>query len=215
MSGLVKICGLASGEDTRAVAAMSPDAMGFLFWPRSPRAVTAEQVAAWTADVPSGILKVGVFVNQPREELLRVAETAGLDVLQLHGEEDAALIRSLDRPVWKALHLDRLPEDWEELPVEALLIDSGTVEMPGGSGVRVDTVRAAAFIAAHANRNVLLAGGLKAGTVSDAVRSIRPFGVDVSSGVERGPGRKDLAAAQAFIQNARTAFADLSGESSL
>jgi len=215
MNGLVKICGLASGEDVRAVGAMGPDCLGFIFWPRSPRAVTAEQVADWTRGLPGGVRKVGVFVDQPLDEVRESAERAGLDVIQLHGREDAAYLRALNRPVWKALHLDRLPAEPEALPAEAFLIDSGTVEMPGGSGVRVDTERAAAFVAAHAKRKVLLAGGLKAGTVADAVLAVRPRGVDVSSGVELAPGRKDLAAVREFIQNARAAFAQLSGRNDL
>lgn len=206
MSGWVKICGLASGADVTGTVEAGPDFLGFVFWPRSPRAVTAAQVADWTrGGLPGGMRKVGVFVDQPLDEVLGIIETAGLDVVQLHGQQDGALVKSLPRPCWKAVHLDR---PGGELPggLAALLVDSGTVAMPGGTGVRVDTERAAAFVRAQKCK-VLLAGGLKADTVADAIRRVRPAGVDVSSGVERAPGQKDLDAVRAFVSAARKAFA--------
>jgi len=203
MGVFVKICGLANEGDVRATHALAPDALGFVFWPRSPRAVTAEAVAAWTRGLPSGPLKVGVFVDQRVEEVRRMFETAGLDLVQLHGAEDAAYIEALDLPVWKAVHLDRgLPVP--RPPVRAILVDSGTVDQPGGSGRRVDTDRARAYVSASP-MPVLLAGGLKADTVAEAIRAVRPWGVDVSSGVERAPGAKDMDAVRAFILHARAA----------
>ncbi len=197
----VKICGLANERDVRDTHALAPDALGFVFWPRSPRAVTAEQVAAWTRDLPSGSLKVGVFVDQPPEEVRRAYAGAGLDIVQLHGAEDASYIEALGLPVWKAVHLDRgLPDP--RPPVRAVLVDSGTVDQPGGSGKRVDVARARDYVDASV-LPVLLAGGLKADTVAEAVRTVKPWGVDVSSGVERSPGVKDMAAVRAFILNAR------------
>ncbi len=208
-NGLIKICGLANEADVVATLEMKPDYVGFIFWPKSPRAVTPGQVRDWTKGrMPAGTKKVGVFVNASREELQQSAEIAGLDVLQLHGDESAEMINDLDCPVWKVLHLDRLPEGFDKLPVEALLIDSGTVEMPGGTGVRVDTDRAADFVK-QSNLPVLLAGGLKADSVADAISKVRPSGVDVASGVERAPGQKDLDAVRSFIQNARNAFLTL------
>ena len=203
MSPFVKICGLANEGDTRETHALAPDALGFVFWPRSPRAVTAEQVAAWTRDLPSGPLKVGVFVDQSRDEVRRIFDVAGLDLVQLHGAEDAEYILNLGLPVWKAIHLDRGQPD-PHAPVRAVLLDSGTVDMPGGSGKRVDVARARAYVLASP-LPVLLAGGLKADTVAEAVRTVKPWGVDVSSGVERSPGLKDMAAVRAFIPNARAA----------
>ncbi|MDF3128952.1 phosphoribosylanthranilate isomerase [Kiritimatiellaeota bacterium B1221] len=208
-NGLIKICGLANEGDVLETIAYQPDALGFIFYAKSPRAVTPQQVWDWTKDrVPAGMRKVGVFVDASVEEIQRSAEVAGLDVLQLHGGESAEVIRALELPVWKVLHLDRLPDGFETLPVEGLLIDSGTVEMPGGTGIRVDTDRAADFIS-QSKLPVLLAGGLKADTVADAILKVRPSGVDVASGVERAPGQKDLAAVRSFIQNARKAFLTL------
>ncbi len=203
MSLFVKLCGLCREEDVRAAVAAGPDAIGFVFWPGSARAVKAGQVAAWTKGV-AGPVRVGVFVDQPVDEVCAAVEAAGLDVVQLHGKEDAAYICALGLPrVWKALHLDRLPEDWADLPVEAFLLDSGTAEMPGGTGLRVETERAEIFVA-NSPRPVLLAGGLTPGNVAEAVGEVKPWGVDVSSGVERAKGVKDAEALRAFVENARS-----------
>jgi phosphoribosylanthranilate isomerase len=202
MKSFIKICGLATAADVAATAACAPDALGFIFWAKSPRAVTPAQVGEWTRDLPPGLRKVGVFVDALPEEIQRSAEVAGLDVIQLHGDQ---MFEDLGLPVWKVLHLDRLPSGFEKFPAEAYLIDSGTVDMPGGTGVRVDTERATAFVK-QSKLPVVLAGGLKAGTVGDAIREVRPSGVDVSSGVERCPGHKDLGAVRDFIHQARDAF---------
>lgn len=203
MNGLVKVCGLTQKSDVEHAVHAGADAFGFVFWPKSPRCVTAAHVA--DLPVPSDRLKVGVFVNQPPEFVQTVFKTAQLNVVQLHGDEDADYIRRLNLPAWKALHLDRLPPDWETLPVEALLIDSGTVDMPGGTGVCVDIQRARTFIG-ETRHNVLLAGGLKADTILQAIQTARPYGVDVSSGVEIEPGVKSHTAIDAFIREARKAF---------
>ncbi|MGA0333733.1 MAG: phosphoribosylanthranilate isomerase [Kiritimatiellia bacterium] len=209
MKDFIKICGLANRQDVEETLALAPDALGFIFYAKSPRAVTPEQVGEWTRDlVPPTMKKVGVFVDATVEEMHRAAGIAGLDILQLHGRENAETVSALELPVWKVLHLDRLPEGWEQLPVEALLIDSGTVEMPGGTGVSVNTGAAAEFIC-KSNLPVVLAGGLKAGTVGEVIREVRPCGVDVSSGVELAPGRKDMPSVAEFIRNAREAFSTL------
>jgi len=207
MNGFIKLCGFTREVDVNHAIQAGADALGFIFWPKSARGVTAEHVAGFK--VPEDRLKVGVFVNQPLDFVQSAFKTAGLNIVQLHGDEDADYIRALNLPVWKAVHLDRLPPDWETLPVEALLIDSGTVEMPGGTGVEVDVDRAAAFIAKTRNK-VLLAGGLKAGTVAGAIHAARPFGVDVSSGIETVPGIKSREAVSEFVRQARQAFQSLS-----
>jgi phosphoribosylanthranilate isomerase len=206
MHSLVKICGLANEHDVIQTLELGPDAVGFILWPNSPRGVTPKQVAAWTnGRMPEGVRKVGVFVDTPVEEMVCIASEIELDVLQLHGEYTAKDIEVMTLPVWRVLHADRLPPDWNEVPVEALLLDSGTVEMPGGTGIRVDTNRAKEIIR-QSKFPVLLAGGLKAGNVSSVIQHVVPAGVDVSSGVEAEPGRKDMAAVKAFLQNARSAF---------
>lgn len=212
MSGFIKLCGLTRPADVACAVEAGADALGFIFWPGSPRCVDAETVAGF--EVPAGCMKIGVFVNQPVEWVQSVVRTAKLDAVQLHGDEDAAYIRSLNLPVWKAVHLDRLPPDWESLPVERLLIDSGTVEMPGGTGKTVDLVRAEAFTA-KTRHKVLLAGGLKGDTVAHAIQSVKPCGVDVSSGIETAPGIKSPDGITLFVREARKAFLSLSPPSRL
>jgi phosphoribosylanthranilate isomerase len=202
MSVLVKICGLAREEDVISAIEAGADALGFNFWPKSPRAVSVEQVVAWSRRVPADVKKVGVFVNQSVEEIQRIFDAAGLDIAQLHGEETVDFIRRLGRPAWKAVHLDRCPNDIGDYPVEALLIDSGTLDMPGGTGKRVDVARAVEF--AHCSQHpVILAGGLRPENIAEAIRGIRPHGVDVSSGVETRPGVKDADAVRRFVDAAR------------
>jgi len=205
MSVFVKICGLANEADVQAVMAMDPDAMGFVFYSKSPRAVTAEQVAAWTENIPEGILKVGVTVDLSAKENLRIADEAGLDVLQLHGSEtDWSWCPPLVE-IWKVVHLDRGISAAVET-LDTLLIDSYTEAMPGGTGLTVDWEKARLFVESVKvlDQRVLLAGGLKAGNVGEAIAAVHPWGVDVSSGVESEPGRKNHAAVQAFIDAARS-----------
>lgn len=209
MKGFVKICGLANEQDIRETIQLEPDALGFNFWPESPRFVAPENVAKWTqGKVPAGMLKVGIFVNAGAEEIKRTAATADLDIIQLHGGESAGCAASLGLPVWKVLHLDRLPEAWDQFPAACFLIDSGTVEMPGGTGHRVNTEAATDFVQ-KSKLPVMLAGGLKAGTVGDAIRTVRPAGVDVASGVEQAPGKKNMQEVRNFIHDARGAFLTL------
>ena len=206
MKDLVKICGLARREDVAATLETEPDAMGFIFWPKSPRGVSAAEVRAWTGGrMRPPVRKVGVFVDSGVEEIEAVAREADLDVVQLHGPYSADQIRQITLPVWRVLHADRLPSDWNQVPVDALLLDSGTVEMPGGTGVRVDADRARDLIA-QSKFPVLLAGGLKADNVRGLIQKVQPAGVDVSSGVESKPGHKNMSAVRAFIRNARQAF---------
>jgi len=200
----VKVCGLSRAEDVEGVAALGPDALGFIFYPPSPRCVTPEAVSAWTRDLPAGIRKVGVFVDADPDELRRVRDVAGLDVLQLHGCETPARCAGLPGSVWKAVHLDRpggaLTEGYR---VDAFLVDGYSSRSPGGTGVQTDWARAADFAAA-CTVPVLLAGGLRPDNVEEALRRVRPWGVDVSSGVEVAPGVKSLEHVKAFIETCRS-----------
>jgi phosphoribosylanthranilate isomerase len=202
MSLFVKICGLRRPEDVEAVGALRPDAMGFIFHPRSPRYLPPERAAPVTALVPEGILKVGVFVDATPERVSEVRAAAGLDVVQLHGRERPADYAGRGLVLWKVVHLDRRDPDAEQGPVDALLIDRYTAEAPGGTGLTADWERARCFVNEHAAR-VLLAGGLTPGNVEEAVRKVSPWGVDVSSGVEAVPGRKDLDKVRTFIARCR------------
>ncbi len=199
----VKICGLCRGEDVEAAAALRPDALGFVFWLRSPRAARPEDVAAWTRGLPAGIERVGVFVDEPPDAVRRIADTAGLTIVQLHGRENPEACRASWPRVWKAFSLSRGAADaLAPYPVEAFVIDSGTAAMPGGTGRVADWGAAAEFVASSP-RPVLLAGGLSPENVAAAVDRVRPWGVDVSSGVESAPGRKDAARMGEFVKRCR------------
>lgn len=200
----VKICGLANADDVRAVAAMEPDAIGFIFYPKSPRAVTADKVKAWITGLPASLIKVGVFVDESADVVNRTLRLAGLDVAQLHGRETPAVCDAVDAVTWKAVNLRDFPEPDALKPyhVDAFLIDGYTGTMPGGTGTKVDWERAAVY--GHKLQSpMLLAGGLRADNVADAIRRVTPWGVDVSSGVEIEPGCKDLAKVRQFIAAAR------------
>lgn len=205
MSLFVKICGLANEADVRAAVEAKPDAIGFVFHPPSPRCVTPAEVRTWTQQLPSHLLKVGVFVNEPPERVAALAQAAGLDIAQLHGEESPAQAAQSWPRTWKTLKNDaRLDEEtvtpW---PVEAFLLDTPGGVLRGGTGVAGDWTRAAAFVQ-NAQLPVLLAGGLKVSTVAQAVRQVHPWGVDVSSGVEKSPGIKDAAAMKEFVELCRS-----------
>jgi len=203
MGTLVKICGIASEEDARQVAALRPDAMGFVFWKRSPRAVTPEQVAGWVPHLPPEILRVGVFVDEEAAFVMGCLENANLQVAQLHGNESPEYAAGLGATVWKVLHLDHpggVPA--EAYRVDAFLLDSYSAEAPGGTGCIPDWDKARAFIQS-CSTPVLLAGGLTPENVREAVERLQPWGVDVSSGVEARPGKKDIDRVRRFIERCR------------
>jgi phosphoribosylanthranilate isomerase len=198
---LVKICGITSAEDARAAVEAGADALGFVFWPESPRFVTPEAAAAIAATVPPFVTRVGVFVGGSRDELLRTAETAGLDVLQLHGEETAETLVALPRRALKVLRIgpgfradDVLPYARAGLGV---LVDTHRKEAPGGTGAAFDWT----LVQGLSDRVpfLVLAGGLRPDTVAQAIDIVRPHAVDVSSGVESSPGRKDEDKLRAFV----------------
>ena len=205
MGLFVKICGLASARDVERVAELAPDAMGFVFWPRSPRAVRASDVAEWVRGLPRTIMRVGVFVDASRRDIERIMRTARLDVVQLHGNEPWELCNALPFRVWKAVHLrdETSGFRWQEYRVDAFLVDSYSAGMPGGTGVKADWDHARRFVREVSPLPVILAGGLNPQNVASAVREVRPWGVDVSSGVESRPGRKDIRKVEEFLSICR------------
>lgn len=185
------------------MVAAGPDAVGFVLWPGSARYVPPEVLADWLKELPGALVKVGVFVDPSREDVLRGVES-GLDVVQLHGSETAGFCAGLPARIWKVVHVNRSsPMDPAAYSVEALLLDHyGGAQQPGGTGCCVDLEGARAFAAASAIP-VVLAGGLRPDNVRDAIRIVRPWGVDVSSGVESAPGVKDAGKVKAFIEACR------------
>ncbi len=205
MGLFVKICGLASEEDVQAVAALKPDALGFVFWDGSPRFVAPENVAKWTASIPAAIRKVGVFVDATPDYVAQTAASAGVDVVQLHGAENPELYRRGAATLWKALHLDRVDvSQVESYNVDAFLVDSYSAQSPGGTGKTCDWNLVRSFVETHATP-VILAGGLTPANVATAIAEAAPWGVDVSSGVETRPGVKDIDEVRAFIEICRSA----------
>jgi phosphoribosylanthranilate isomerase len=188
---LVKICGITRGADAEAAVACGAHALGFVFWPASPRAMDPATARAIVADLPPLVAAVGVFVNQPPDEVNEVADRVGLSAVQLHGDESIELAAQIRLPVIKAFPVDGTtrPEDGDQWPARVrLLIDVRDPARRGGTGRLVDWTRAAALAA---RRPVLLAGGLTPDNVAEAVARVRPLGIDVSSGVESAPGVKD------------------------
>lgn len=186
----VKICGITNVEDAKAAAARGADAVGFIFWPSSPRFVEPELARSIVAALPPSIAAVGVFVNQPSAHINDVAARVGLRAVQLHGDETASYTAEVSRPVIKAVALrsggapdvDRWPKNI------TLLLDVHDPIRRGGTGTTVDWSMAGE-LARH--RRVILAGGLNPENVVEAIMRVRPYGIDVSSGVESAPGRKD------------------------
>lgn len=203
MKMFVKICGLCTPEDVEAVAELQPDAIGFVFWRKSRRAVKAEDVADWTKGLPSSIQKVGVFVDSPLAEVALAIKRAKLDVVQLHGHEPPEICELMPVKVWKALSIERkLPDPPESYRVDAFVLDSYSAEIPGGTGVVGDWDRSREFVKAS-DTPVVLAGGLNPENIREAIRKVKPWGVDVSSGVELRPGKKDIEKVREFIRQCR------------
>lgn len=184
---IVKICGITRGEDAEAAVAAGASALGFIFWPGSPRFVDPFRAKAIARRVPAFVTMVGVFVNQPAEYINSVAALVGLGAIQLHGDEQPSALPALRRPVIKAMSGPALEQTGNWPAQVTLLVDAHDPVKRGGTGETADW-RAAAALAA--SRRVVLAGGLTPENVAGAVSAVRPFGIDVSSGVEIGPGIK-------------------------
>jgi phosphoribosylanthranilate isomerase len=200
---LVKICGITRVADAEAAIACGAGALGFVFWPKSPRFVDPYRARAIASSLPPFVAAVGVFVNQPADYVNGVASLVGLSAVQLHGDETAAFAGQIRRPVLKAIALgagvgvsdgaaaDAWPERF------TLLLDVHDLEQRGGTGRTIDWSRAAAVAA---GRRVVLAGGLTPDNVGAAIEAVRPFGIDVSSGVEASPGVKDHGRLRALFE---------------
>jgi phosphoribosylanthranilate isomerase len=205
----VKICGLTTPADARAVTEAGADAAGFVFWPRSPRVVTPERAREVAVALPPFVTRVGVFVDEDPVRIGEIAEAVGLDAVQLHGDEDPALLAGAgiaSRRVIKALRMGPGVSEaiarWAERGA-GVLLDAGTRTLPGGTGRRLDWPAVAAL--REKTPWMMLAGGLDPGNVAEAVRIVGPDAVAVSSGVESAPGVKDPARVAAFVAAARAA----------
>lgn len=205
MRTFVKVCGITSPEDARLAAEAGADAIGLVFWTGSPRRVDLQAARRISQALPPHVLRVGVFVDADRETLARAADRAGLDLLQLHGEEPPEALAGLPRRAWKAVRVGPgfVPADILRYAGRAagLLLDTRGDGAPGGTGRSFDW----SLVRGLRERCpfLILAGGLTPETVATAIRAVRPHGVDVASGVESSPGRKDAARVRAFVEAVR------------
>ncbi len=203
----IKVCGLTVVEEAVACAEAGADGLGLVFYPPSPRCVSAGVAREICANVPGGVCKVGVFVDAPIDEILKMVELCGLDFAQLHGSETPAAVEALEAAgiaVIKTLFTKRKPffSEADSYPASAWLVESGGGTLPGGEGLRWEWsgVRGLA-----AGLPCILAGGLNPQNVCEAINEFAPAAVDVSSGVESAPGRKDMEKVRAFIEEVRNA----------
>jgi phosphoribosylanthranilate isomerase len=217
MSLWVKICGNTSLEDARLAAEAGADAVGFVF-AASPRRVSAGQVAAITPHLPGAIEKIGVFVDASLGEIEAAVTTAGLTGVQLHfdaARDLPAQLRSRFGPgfrILRVVHFDArtsasAPGLDHDPSVDGVLVDSRTATAVGGTGQSFDWSLASRTVFQNAGtvKHLITAGGLTPENVADAIAVLRPWGVDVVSGVEAAPGRKDAAKVRAFVARARAA----------
>ncbi|HEY9171998.1 MAG TPA: phosphoribosylanthranilate isomerase [Verrucomicrobiae bacterium] len=207
MSVQVKICGLTNAAEAQAAAAAGADLIGFMFYERSPRHVSLDRAAEIAGQLAPSVVRVGVFVNPSRELVAEAIARCGLNLLQFHGEESPEFCTQFGLMTMKAFRV-RDRESLKGLPAystDAWLLDAFTPGQLGGTGERFNWDLAAE--AGRLGRPIFLAGGLTPENVAEAVRRARPFGVDVSSGVESAPGRKDPAKVRAFIAAAKAASA--------
>lgn len=201
----IKVCGITRVADALHAAAHGATALGFVFWSRSPRNVSPERAAEIIAELPPEITPVGVFVDESVEGIRVVVERTGIRAVQLHGDEPPAYADTVGCPVFRAVGVDDADHACAGWPAETtFLVDTVDPLRRGGTGVAVDWNRAAALAR---ERRVVLAGGLTPANVAEAITAVRPFGVDVSSGVEESPGVKDFDKVARFLANARSAFA--------
>ena len=192
---MVKICGITNREDALAAVNGGAAALGFNFYPPSPRYLSVEKAAELTAILPAGICKVGIFVNEPARKVTEVMALAGLDVAQLHGQETPAEYPQGVR-VWKGIRVDPSAlRTWEQDPAEAVLLDGLA------SGQTFDWKLAAGSL-----KKVILAGGLDANNVRKAIEHARPWGVDACSRLESTPGKKDHFKMAEFLRTALAAL---------
>ncbi len=216
----IKICANTNLEDAQLAASAGADAVGFIF-AESVRRVTAEQVRGITPHLPEAVAKYGVFVDARLDEIAATIKECGLTGVQLHASQDPALARRLrerfpaadgrDRlGIVRVIHYggdlaERLYEAQQDDAIDAVLVDSRTATLLGGTGHRFDWQQARRNFASASGLRLVVAGGLNPDNVAEAVDTLRPWGVDVATGVEVSPGKKDPAKVRAFIENARIA----------
>lgn len=199
----VKACGVTRLEDARAAAELGATAVGFNFYAGSSRFVSVDTARRIAAELPPEVCRVGVFVNEPRERVTAIAEEVGLTAIQFHGDESPD---ACERWRWKVIKAFRVRDRTEvrkvrEYSVDFVLADAYAEGVFGGSGKRIDVD----LLGELDPQTLIVAGGLTPDNVGEVVRQLRPYGVDVASGIERRPGEKDHVLMRRFIENANAA----------
>ncbi len=201
-----KICGITRVEDALVAAEAGADAIGLVFYAPSPRAVSIEQARRIVAALPPFVSTVGLFVNATRCELGEILDAVPLDMLQFHGDEEPVDCEGHYRPWFKALRVrageDIAAQAARYVGASAILLDTFVAGVPGGTGEVFDW----SLIPAQMPKPVILAGGLTAGNVQQAIAQVRPYAVDISGGVESSKGIKDAERVRAFVKQVRGAM---------
>lgn len=196
----IKICGITRSEDAKAAAQLGANALGLVFYPQSPRAVSISQAHAITKVTPPLVQLVGLFVNPSVEDVEQVLKEIPLNLLQFHGEETPAFCEQFHRPYIKALHIKENVDLNEQIATyqqaRGILLDTFNPNLKGGTGETFDWTK----IPQHLEKPLILAGGLNAENIKQAILQVKPSAVDVSGGVEESKGIKSFSKMQAFIQ---------------
>ena len=190
LSTRIKICGITNAEDAAHCSRLGAHYLGFIFYPQSLRAISPQSAAQIISTLPGSVTPVGVFVNAARESILETVNIAGIRIIQMSGDETPDDCGGYDIPVWKAFRFRNIYDvpRAADYRIDACVIDGAPDGIYGGSGTMADTSVALELKGIHP---LMLAGGLNPENIADAVRKVMPFGVDVNSGVEQYPGKKN------------------------
>ncbi len=200
----VKVCGITTPDDARTAATFGADAIGLVF-AESPRKVSIEEAREIAAALPDGVLKVGVFVNEEPEEVLRIAREVGLDYAQLHGDEGPEVVEEVRGGGLKVMKVLRVRgagslEAMDDYAADLFLLDAWSEKARGGTGERFDWGVAKSL---SGRGNIVVSGGLGPGNVREAIRLFEPYGVDASSSLEDAPGKKNKERVRRFVVAAK------------
>lgn len=201
----IKICGITTLDDALHAVEAGADALGFVFYKESPRHIFPEEAARIIAQLPPFVQVVGLFVNEQPDQVNGTADLCRLDLVQLHGDETPAYCEQIKRRILKAFRVRTLTclDPMADYRTAGILLDTYSPSFYGGTGTAFNWEIATEAVKRH--QRIVLAGGLTPDNVADAVRQVHPWAVDVSSGVEQAPGRKDHQKVREFIRAAKEA----------
>ncbi len=199
----VKICGITNHNDAQVAVESGADMLGFIFHPPSPRYIEPEVVWEIVKTLPSELKAVGVFVNKSVADITHFVQTSGVNMVQLHGDETPDFCQALSWPLIKAFRFTEQvrPERMADYKVDAYLIEGFHDQLYGGAGALADWQQVATL---HPYGRIILAGGLTPDNVQEAIQIVQPYAVDVGSGVEAAPGKKDWQKVRSFVQQAKS-----------